>query len=106
MTECPRIARLELFENRRLRTTLPSSKNHDYRYRTAVDYSTRAGLLEPVRSGDWVESVDASARVQIATKGWFRHTNRETDRILLSCPEFDTPWSSSYLGECAPFSAS
>ena len=63
---------------------------HYYRYRAAVDYSTRAGLLEPVRAGDWVESVDASAQVQIATEGWFRHTNREAGRIFLSCPEFDT----------------
>jgi phage FluMu protein Com len=61
-----------------------------YRDQAPLDYSMREGLLEPVVSGEWVESIDASARVQVATDGWYRHTGQETDRILLSNPKADT----------------
>lgn len=61
-----------------------------YRDDAPIDYSRREGLLVPVSPGQWVESLDASARVQISNDGWFRHMDPDSDRVLLSHPETDT----------------
>ncbi len=61
-----------------------------YRDADGVDYSIREGLLVPIHAGEWVESLDASARVQVSNDGWFRHTDPDSDRVLLSCPASDT----------------